>query len=70
MIKISRQEADKIREQLPNAQVVTVNKTKSYKKYWVEESRPVMRLLNQMRGIKPAYQSQPNDRNWQRKPRG
>ena len=70
MIKITRQEADKIRKQLPNAQVVTVNKTKSYKKYWAEESRPVMRLLNDMRGIAPVYKAQNNNRNWQRKHRG
>lgn len=52
MIKISRQEADAIRKQIPNAKIVVVNRTKKYKKYWAEEDRNVMRMLNQMRGIK------------------
>ena len=58
MIKIDRREADAIREKLPEAHIVTVNKTKKYKKYWAEESRSVMRLLGQMRGTAPAQ----NDR--------
>ena len=64
MIKISRQEAEAIRKQLPNVNVVTVNKTKSYKKYWAEETRETTRLLNQMRGIKytPRYGARRGDR--------
>lgn len=71
MIKIDRREADAIRAKLPEAHIVTVNKTKKYKKYWAEESRSVMRLLNQMRGISPVYterkprtgNSRPNNNN-------
>lgn len=55
MIKIDRREADAIREKLPEAHIVTVNKQKKYKKYWAEESRSVMRLLGQMRGTAPTY---------------
>lgn len=55
MIKIDRREADAIREKLPEAHIVTVNKQKKYKKYWAEESRSVMRLLCQMRGTAPTY---------------
>jgi len=50
LIKVSRQEADMIRSQLPAARVVTVNRSKSYKKYWAEESRGVLRLLGRDRG--------------------
>ncbi len=49
MVKVSRQEAEMIRSQIPNARVVTVNRTKPYKKYWAEESRSVMRLIYQAR---------------------
>ena len=62
MIKISRQEADTIREKLPHVNVVTVNRTKSYKKYWVEETRESIRLLNQMRGIKTPQKQYYNNR--------
>ena len=63
MIKITRQEAEAIRKQLPNVNVVTVNKTKSYKKYWAEETRESTRLLNQMRGVKmPQRQNPRNNR--------
>ena len=55
LIKIDRREADAIREKLPEAHIVTVNKQKKYKKYWAEESRSVMRLLGQMRGTAPTY---------------
>ncbi len=50
LIKISRQEADMIRAQFPNAHISIVNRGKPYKKYWAEESRGVMRLLHRLRG--------------------
>lgn len=70
MIKITRQEADVIRKKLPNTNITIVNRTKPYKKYWCEENRDVNRLLNQLRGIKPAYTAPKNNRNgYQRRAR-
>lgn len=50
MVKVSRQEADLIREKVPGAHITTVNRGKRNKKYWAEESRGVTRLLYQTRG--------------------
>lgn len=55
MIKISRQEADKIREAYPNTHIKIVNRGKPYKKYWAEESRNVLKILSQIRGKKYSY---------------
>lgn len=58
LIKVSRQEADAIRVQCPDAHISIVNRGKPYKKYWAEESRGVMRLLHRLRGrsMGRAYQ--------------
>lgn len=53
MIKINRQEADRIRKELPHVQITTVNRTKKYKKYWCEEDRAAVRLVQEMRGVRP-----------------
>lgn len=52
MIKVTRQEADQIRQRVPGAHITIVNRSKSYKKYWAEESRGVMRLLYKLRSGK------------------
>ena len=56
MIKVTRQEADQIRKQVPDAHITIVNRGKSYKKYWAEESRGVMRLLYKLRYRKRRWQ--------------
>lgn len=63
LIKISRQEADIIREQLPKINVVVVNRTKPYKKYWVEEDRSVLLLLQRLRGVRLLPQ-RPKNKGW------
>ena len=55
MIKISRQEADKIREVCPKAHIKIVNRGKPYKKYWAEESRGVLKVLSQISNKKYSY---------------
>lgn len=49
LIKVSRQEADMIRAQYPDAHISTVNRGKPYKKYWAEGSREVKHLLRCIR---------------------
>lgn len=56
LIKVTRQEADQIRKQVPDAHITIVNRGKSYKKYWAEESRGVMRLLYKLRSRKRRWQ--------------
>ena len=50
MIKVDRREAETIRTECPNAHIKIVNRGKPYKKYWVEESRGVVRVLARLRG--------------------
>ena len=49
MIKITQHESAKIRERYPDAVIVTLNKQSSHKKYFVEETRKVVRYLDNIR---------------------
>lgn len=66
MIKINRQEADRIRKELPHVQITTVNRTKKYKKYWCEEDRAAVRLVQEMRGIRPRRSADQRQQRQQR----
>ena len=51
MIAINKAEKDAIRAQFPNVHIVRTMKQKSKRhRYYCEESRPVLRYLNKMRG--------------------
>lgn len=65
MIKITRQEAEMMREKAPGAHIAIVNRQHRSKEktYYVEENRTTIRLLNQARGIQdPQY-----EKKWEKK---
>ncbi len=71
MIKVDKREVAVLREKVPSAHIVTVNKQKKYKKYWAEESRDVNHVLSQLRkGIRSedirlsGYYRERKDNNW------
>ena len=51
MVVITREEADVIRQKVPQAHIAIVNRSKggSRKRYYVEESRDVRSLLRELR---------------------
>ena len=66
MIKITRQEADIMREKAPSAHIAIVNRQHRSKEktYYVEENRTTIRLLNQMRGIKDPHPDNRREKKW------
>lgn len=50
MIKITKEEYEKIRKTIPSARTVILNKQSSHKKRLVETSLPVLKLLSDIRG--------------------
>lgn len=68
MIKITRQEADMLREKAPSAHIAIVNRQHRSKEktYYAEENRQTMALLRIARGL-PAPKANPhrqNRKNW------
>lgn len=61
MIKISRQEADMLREKAPDAHIAIVNRQHRSKEktYYAEENRETMPLIYRMRGLPIPQQYQP-----------
>lgn len=52
MVAINKAEKEAIIERFPNARIVRTMKHRSKRhRYYVEESRNVMRFLNQIRGL-------------------
>ena len=49
VIKITQYESAKIRERYPDAVIVILNRQSSHKKYFVEETRKVVRYLGNIR---------------------
>lgn len=73
MIKVTRAEADMLREKAPSAHIAIVNRQHRSKEktYYAEENRETLPLLRKMRGIpepvvKPSYKKQDrhNRRDW------
>lgn len=72
MIKVTRKEADMLREKAPSAHIAIVNRQHRSKEktYYAEENRETIRLLNAARGIVVSEQERrPRDkrrgnRNW------
>lgn len=72
MIKVTRKEADMLREKAPSAHIAIVNRQHRSKEktYYAEENRETVRLLNAARGIVvPEQERRPRDkrrgnRNW------
>lgn len=52
MIKVSKEEAKMIREKLPSVHIAIVNRHHPYKKYYAEETKRSIALLEKMRGEK------------------
>lgn len=63
MIKISRQEADMLREKVPAAHIAIVNRQHRSKEktYYAEENRETMPLIYKMRGLPIPSQYVPKD---------
>lgn len=61
MIKISRQEADMLREKVPGAHIAIVNRQHRSKEktYYAEENRETMPLIYEMRGLPTPRQYAP-----------
>ena len=53
LVRVTRAEADVLRQKAPNAHITIVNKGHSYKGYFVEESRDAKRVLGELRGALP-----------------
>lgn len=56
MVKVSKEEVEVIRQKAPAAHIAIVNRQTSHKKYYVEESSAVKRILMEMRGITPEQE--------------
>lgn len=50
MVKVTRAEADVLRQKAPNAHIAIVNRGHRNKGYFVEESREAKRVLGELRG--------------------
>lgn len=63
MIKISRKEADMLREKAPTAHIAIVNRQHRSKEktYYAEENRETIPLICKMRGIPVPQQYQRNN---------
>lgn len=66
MIKITRQEAEMMREKAPGAHIAIVNRQHRSKEktYYVEENRTTIRLLNQARGIQDPQYEKKREKKW------
>lgn len=66
MIKITRQEAEMMREKAPGAHIAIVNRQHRSKEktYYVEENRTTIRLLNQARGIQEPQYEKKREKKW------
>lgn len=66
MIKITRQEAEMMREKAPGAHIAIVNRQHRSKEktYYVEENRTTIRLLNQARGIQDSQYEKKREKKW------
>ena len=66
MIKITRQEAEMMREKAPGAHIAIVNRQHRSKEktYYVEENRTTIRLLNQARGIQDPQYEKKRGKKW------
>lgn len=66
MIKITRQEAEMMREKAPGAHIAIVNRQHRSKEktYYVEENRTTIRLLNQARGIQDPQYEKRREKKW------
>lgn len=66
MIKITRQEAEMMREKAPCAHIAIVNRQHRSKEktYYVEENRTTIRLLNQARGIQEPQYEKKREKKW------
>ena len=50
MIRITKEEFEKIHKTIPQAKTVILNKQSSHKKRLVEATNPVLKLLSEFRG--------------------
>lgn len=65
MIKVTRKEADLLREKAPSAHIAIVNRQHRSKEktYYAEENRETIRLLNAARGVVvPEQERRPRDK--------
>lgn len=63
MIAITKEEKEKIIERFPNIYIVRTMKQKSKRHhYFCEESKPVLKFLNRIRGDRPLYDNSNNYR--------
>ncbi len=70
MVLITKDEKEAISARYPDAHIVRTMKQKSKRhRYYVEESRPVMRLLNQLRATKNGQKDGAADGNNEKKRR-
>ena len=50
LIKITKEEAEMFRKEVPSAHIAIVNRHHKNKGYYIEESRTVMAILSKSRG--------------------
>lgn len=68
MIKVTRAEADMLREKAPTAHIAIVNRQHRSKEktYYAEENRETLPLIRKMRGIPEPVSKHPA-RQWERR---
>lgn len=63
MIPITKEEKEKIIKKFPNIYIVRTMKQKSKRHhYFCEESRPILKFLNRIRGDQPLHDNSCNHR--------